>query len=182
MANEIEKKYRLNVVQKQSVLQALEDIGAAFEGEDYEENILFSNRELIEQKSVLRVRKIEGKTILTFKQRVQNEFAVKQNTEYETEVADFDEIVNIIESLGFRRALIYEKRRKTWKFRQVEIVVDELPFGDFMEIEGAVTAIAEAEMFLEAEDYEVVHETYPHLTMQFGKRSGETVEARFDKD
>ena len=179
MANEIEKKYRLNVVQKQDVLQALEEIGAAFEGEDFEENILFSNRELIEQKGVLRVRKTQDKTILTFKKRVQNEFAVKQNTEYETEVADFAEIVGIIESLGFRRALIYEKRRKTWKFRAVEIVIDELPFGDFMEIEGAVMAIAEAEMFLEAENYEVVHETYPHLTMQFGKRNGEVVEARF---
>ncbi len=181
MANEIEKKYRLNVVQKQELLQALEEIGATFEGEDFEENILFSNGEMIERKAVLRVRKTADKTILTYKQRVQNEFAVKQNTEYETEVADFGEIVNIIESLGFRRALVYEKRRKTWKFRQVEIVVDELPFGDFMEIEGAITAIAEAEMFLGAEDYEAVHETYPHLTMQFGKRNGETVEARFGK-
>jgi adenylate cyclase, class 2 len=179
MANEIEKKYRLNVLQKQDMLQALEEIGAVYEGEDFEENILFSNGDLIERKAVLRVRKTEDKTILTFKQRVQNEFAVKQNTEYETEVADFGEIVSIIESLGFRRALVYEKRRKTWKFRAVEIVMDELPFGDFMEIEGAVTAIAEAEMFLEAEDYEVVHETYPHLTMQFGKQNGELVEARF---
>lgn len=179
MANEIEKKYRLSDGQKASVLEALGEIGAEYQGADFEENILFSNSDLIEKKSVLRLRRIGEKTILTFKRRIQNEFAVKHNTEYETEVADFGEIAEILENLGFRRSLVYEKRRRTWNFRQVEIVVDELPFGDFMEIEGSVTAIAEAEMFLDAEDFEVVHETYPVLTMRFGTKKGDLIEARF---
>lgn len=181
MANEIEKKYRLTAGQNEFVLESLKEIGAEFEGEDFEENILFSNNDLLEKRAVLRLRKIGEKTILTYKQRVQNDFAVKQNTEYETEVADFGEISKIIESLGFRQVLVYEKRRRTWKFRAVEIVLDELPFGLFMEIEGSITAIAEAEMFLEAEDFEVEHQTYPNLTLQFGKRNGDLVEARFDR-
>lgn len=180
MANEIEKKYRLSREQNEFVLESLKEIGAVFEGEDFEENILFSNSDLVEKRAVLRLRKIDEKTILTYKQRVQNDFAVKQNTEYETEVSDFGEISKIIESLGFRQSLVYEKRRRTWKFRQVEIVLDALPFGLFMEIEGSVTAIAEAEMFLEAEDFEVEHLTYPNLTLQFGKQNGDLVEARFD--
>jgi adenylate cyclase class 2 len=180
MANEIEKKYRLSVVQRQEVLEALAEIGARFEGEDFEENILFSNPDLTVKRAVLRLRRIGEKTILTYKQRIENEFAIKQNTEYETEVADFDEIVKIIESLGFRRVLVYEKRRRTWKFRQVEIVLDELPFGLFMEIEGSVTTIAEAEMFLGAEDFEVEHTTYPNLTLLHGKQNGGLTESRFD--
>jgi adenylate cyclase class 2 len=180
MANEIEKKYRLSEEQKQSVLESLEEIGAEFQGEDFEENILFSNRELLEKRAVLRLRRIGEKTILTYKQRVQNEFAVKQNTEYETEVSDFDEIDKIIESLGFRRSLIYEKRRRIWNFRRVEIVLDTLPFGEFMEIEGSLMAIAEAEMMIGAEDFEAVHETYPNLTLRFGKQNGDLTEARFD--
>jgi len=180
MANEIEKKYRLTAGQKSAILEALKEIDAEFQGEDFEENILFSNADLVEKNAVLRVRRIDEKTILTYKQKIRNEFAVKQNTEFETEVADFGELVRIIESLGFRRTLVYEKRRRTWKFRQVEIVLDVLPFGDFMEIEGAMTAIAEAEMFLGAEDFEVEHETYPRLTARFGKQHGALTEARFD--
>lgn len=182
MANEIEKKYRLSAEQKETVLESLKEIGAEFKGEDFEENILFSNGDLIEKKAVLRLRRIDKKTILTYKQRVQNDSGIKNNIEYETEVSDFEEINKIFESLGYRRLLIYEKRRRTWKFKEVEIVVDELPFGEFMEIEGSVTTITEAEMFLEAEDFEVEHLTYPNLTLKYGKHSGDLVEARFDGD
>ncbi len=179
MANEIEKKYRLSEAEKAGVLESLDEIGAEFQGEDFEENILFANDELISKQAVLRLRRIGERTIITFKQKVQSNSAAKHHTEYETEVADFDEIAKIVENLGFRRALVYEKRRRTWNFRQVEIVLDTLPFGEFMEIEGSLTAIAEAEMFLGAEDFEVVPETYPILTAKFGKKNGDLIEARF---
>jgi adenylate cyclase class 2 len=182
MANEIEKKYRLTTEQKADVLESLEEIGAEYRGEDFEENIIFSNDDLLAKQAVLRLRRIGERTILTYKQKVQSQTGAKHHIEYETEIADFDEIAKIFKSLGFRRSLVYEKRRRTWNFRQVEIVLDVLPFGDFMEIEGSLTAIAEAEMFLGAEDFEVVPETYPNLTLRFGKRNGDLIEARFDRE
>jgi hypothetical protein len=51
--------------------------------------------------------------------------------------------------------------------------------GWFMEIEGSITAIAEAEMFLGIEYYETEHATYPHLTMKYGVQNEDLVEARF---
>jgi adenylate cyclase, class 2 len=180
MANEIEKKYRLSAAQKAGVLESLNEIGAEFQREDFEENILFSNDELRAKQAVLRLRRIGARTILTYKQKVQSDFAAKHHIEYETEVADFAEISKIFESLNYQAVLIYEKRRRTWTFRNVEIVLDRLPFGEFMEIEGSLMEIAEAEMFLGAEDFEVVPETYPNLTMRFGKQNGELFEARFD--
>ena len=179
MANEIEKKYRLSAGQKEEILESLKEIGAEYEGEDFEENILFYSPELLEQQAVLRLRRIGERTILTYKRKVLNNAGFKEHVEYETEVADFGEISKIIEVLGYKRALVYEKRRRTWRFRQVEIVLDGLPFGDFMEIEGSVTAIAEAEMFLGAEDFEIEPATYPMLTREFGKQNGELREARF---
>lgn len=181
MANEIEKKYRLAEGQKEALLEALGALGAEFRGEDFEENILFSNAELLAKRAVLRLRRIGEKTILTFKQRIENDSAVKQNTEYETAVADFDETARIFESLGYRRSLVYEKRRRTWTFRQVEIVLDALPFGDFMEIEGSISGIAEAEMLLGAEAFEAEHATYPNLTQKFGRQTGDLIEARFEE-
>lgn len=180
MANEIEKKYRLNEAQKAAVLESLKEIGAEFQGEDFEENILFSNDELIAGQAVLRLRRIGARTILTYKQKVKSDSAAKHHIEYETEVADFGEISSIFRSLNYRAVLVYEKLRRTWNFRDVEIVLDTLPFGEFMEIEGALSAIAEAEMFLGAEDFEAVPETYPNLTMKFGTKNGDLVEARFD--
>ncbi len=179
MAIETEKKYRLTEAQKQFVLNSLEEINAKYEGEDFEENMIYGGGILDEKQAVLRVRKTQSKTILTFKQRINNNFDVKQQTEHETEIADAEELAKIIENLGFEPRLVYEKRRKTWRFRLVEIVLDELPFGDFMEIEGSITAIAEAEMFLGIEDYETEHETYPRLTAKLGKPNGNLIEARF---
>lgn len=179
MAIEIEKKYRLTASERETVLKNLDEIGAQFGGEDFEENTLFYGGILAEKRAVLRLRKVGEKTILTYKERVRNDSDIKHHHEYETEIADFDESVKIFESLGFRRSLIYEKRRKRWHFRNVEVVLDELPFGSFMEIEGSVTAIAEAEIFLEAENFETEHETYPHLTLKFGAKNGNLIEARF---
>ena len=182
MANEIEKKYRLSSEQKERVLEALKKIGARFEGEDFEENILFSNSDLIEKRAVLRLRRIDKRTILTYKKRIENELAVKNNIEYETEVSDFEEASKIFENLGFRRTLVYEKRRRTWKFQEVEIVLDKLPFGEFMEIEGSKTTIAEAETLIGAEDFEAEHLTYQNLSLKYGRKNGDVVEARFDEE
>ena len=182
MANEIEKKYRLDKAQIESVLAALREIGAEFAGEDFEENILFSNPGLAEKQAVLRLRRIGERTVLTYKRKMRSASDAKVHVEHETEVGDFDEIRAIVENLGLSRVLVYEKRRRTWRFRQVEIVLDVLPFGDFMEIEGSLTAIAEAEMLLGAEDFEVVPETYPNLTLRLGKDIGGVTEARFERD
>lgn len=182
MAIETEKKYRLTEAQKTFVNDALREVKAEYVGEDFEENTIYGGGALDEKRAVLRIRKTEKKTILTFKQRISNAENVKQQIEHETEVIDAEEITKIVENLGFRPHLVYEKRRKTWKFRSVEIVLDTLPFGEFMEIEGEKFAIAEAEMLFGIEDFETVHETYPHLTIEFGKQNGEIREARFENE
>ncbi len=179
MAIEIEKKFTLSNDQREQILARLEEIGAQFTGEDFEENIIYGGGILHEKGAVLRVRKIADRTILNYKEPVPNASAYKQRAEYETKVENADELESIIESLGFTKTLVYEKRRKKWNFRSAEIVLDELPFGIYMEIEGSITAIAEAEMLLDAENLEEENETYPHLTERFGVREENSIEARF---
>lgn len=179
MAIEIEKKFTLSNDQRERILADLEEFGAKFVREDFEENIIYHSDLLMQKGAILRVRKIADKTILTYKEPVPNSLAFKQRIEYETEVGNADELEKIIESLGFTKVLVYEKRRNIWHFRDVEIVLDELPFGIYMEIEGSITAIAEAEMFLDGENLEEEHETYPRLTERFGVRKEHLIEARF---
>lgn len=179
MAIEIEKKFILSNDQREQVLENLKELGAEYIREDFEENTLYNGGILDEKRAVLRVRKIGDKTVLTYKQRIENAADVKQQIEYETVVEKAEEMEKIIESLGFNKVLIYEKRRQTWHFRAVEIVLDELPFGQYMEIEGSITAIVEAEMLLDIENLAVENETYPHLTQRFGVQKEKLIEARF---
>jgi adenylate cyclase class 2 len=180
MAIEIEKKYRITEAEREEIIASLEEFGAVFEGERFEENILFGNDEMLAKKSVLRLRRTDEGSYITFKQRIESVSEAKQQIEFESRVDDADAVRSIVESIGLTAVIVYEKRRKIYKFRSVELVIDELPFGLFMEIEGSLTAIAEAEMLLGIEDMEVEHETYPRLTAKFGKREGDLIVARFD--
>lgn len=181
MAIEIEKKYRLDAESKRAVEEALAEFGAEFAGEEFEENIIYGGGALDEQHAVLRIRRTGTRSFLTYKRRQESTSGVKRQTEHETAVADPDAAAEIVEALGLVPRIVYEKRRRTFRFRNVEVVLDVLPFGEFMEIEGSLTSIGEAEMILGAEDFPVVHETYPALTANLGVRAGGRVEARFER-
>ena len=181
MSIETEKKYRLDAGSKIEVTEALQEMGAEFIGRDFEENVIYSSDRLREINGAVRLRHVGGRTILTFKRRMPGDTGVKQQIEHETAVDDTESIRAILYELLIRPVLVYEKYRDTWKFRSVEVVLDELSFGSFMEIEGTVTAIREAEILLGIEHLETVPETYPALTSRLGTRNGDLIEARFDR-
>ncbi len=182
MSIEIEKKYRLTFERQEEVKRELIAAGSNCASSDFEENTIYSNDVLRSQGAIVRIRKIGERSILTFKRRIENQFDVKQQIEHETDISDAVAAEAIIAELGLMPIIVYEKYRATWKFRSVEIVLDELPFGFYMEIEGSVTAIEEAEVLLGLEDLETEHETYPRLTSRLGKTIGELTEARFNKE
>ena len=175
---EIEKKYRLPATRRGDVIKALKEMGGVFERDETEENTIYHG-DVFEGGGMVRIRRTDQRSLLTFKRRTESGSDVKQQIEYETEISDAEAADKIVRELGLTPKVIYEKRRSTWKLRQVEVVIDELPFGTFMEIEGSRTAIREAEMLLEIEDLETEHETYPLLTSRFGRKVGEILEARF---
>lgn len=116
---------------------------------------------------------------MTYKKSLKNDLKVKQHIEYETVVESSEEIENIIKALGFEMGMVYEKRRQTWYLQKVEICLDELPFGLFMEIEGKISEIGLIEMMLELEEFEVEYHTYPKLTFHLGIEKDGVIEARF---
>ena len=182
MAIEIEKKYRLNYDRRDDLKTELEASGGEFVGREFEENTIYSNDHLRSTSSIVRIRKTDHRAILTFKRRIENQFDVKQQIEHETDISNAAAAEAILSELGLTPVLVYEKYRDTWNFRSVEVVIDELPFGDYMEIEGTITAIKEAEILLGIEDLETEHETYPRLTARLGETVGETIEARFKRE
>lgn len=181
MAIEIEKKYRLNKKRLVELTAKLGELGAKFAYETFEENYLHRGGILDLRGAVLRLRKTETKTTLTYKERVASESEFKHQIEFETVVSDVEATENIIEKLGYKLAVVYEKHRKSWYLGNVEVVLDELPFGYYMEIEGAVEDILEAEKLLEITDLELEARGYPRLTTKFGVQNGTFIESRFEK-
>ena len=179
---ETEKKYRLPRSLREEVISRLKEFDAEDEGSQFEENIIYCGGILDEKNAVLRVRITEGRCLLTYKRRLASQSSFKEQLEYETEFADQRSMSEILYALGFRPRLIYEKKRHTWKFRNVEVVLDELPFGDYMEIEGTMIDITEAEMLLDIEDLEPENETYPRLTSRNGIIVNGVKESRFQKE
>ena len=92
MSIETEKKFQLNEEEFKRLEEMLEEFGAAFIGEDFEVNELYSGGILTDDNALLRVRKVNDKTILTYKRKLFSNLGVKQHTEYETEVTDAEAI------------------------------------------------------------------------------------------
>ncbi|HEV7683545.1 MAG TPA: class IV adenylate cyclase [Pyrinomonadaceae bacterium] len=179
MAVEIEKKYRLSKKQRTAVLLRLPKIGGKRIGEEFEENTLYAGNGLDMGRSVLRLRRIGKRGILTYKERFPTRSDIKHQREDETRVADPDAMELILDALGFRPALVYEKRRETWTLGNAEIVIDELPFGLFMEIEGPEESIRDIESKLAIKRLRTEPATYPQLTAKKGKNRDGVIESRF---
>ena len=141
MSVETERKYRLSPKRLDEITAKLNELGAQFDKEVFEVNYQHRGGEMDERGATLRLRKIGDFTVLTYKEKVKSEEGTKQKLEYETSVSDVEAMERIIERLGYRLTAVYEKRRKYWKLSDAEVVLDELPFGLFMEIEGTVETI-----------------------------------------
>jgi adenylate cyclase class 2 len=89
---------------------------------------------------VLRLRQ-DSRARLTFKEPGTSVDGVVSRYEAEVEVSDFDTIDQILMRLGYVTTMVYEKYRTTWHLGSCEVVLDELPFGNFVEIEGSYSAI-----------------------------------------
>ncbi|HEX7772346.1 MAG TPA: class IV adenylate cyclase, partial [Pyrinomonadaceae bacterium] len=121
---EVEKKFRLTKRQRDAVLKRLPEIGASLEREEFEENTLYGGGPLQTASCVLRMRRIGKNATLTYKRHLQGASAIKQRREEETDVADPEAMEAILEALGFTAAMVYEKRRQTWRLGKTEIVID----------------------------------------------------------
>ena len=181
MPIEIEKKYRITAKQREAVRARLPEIGAKREGDEFEVNTLYTGEAIELGQAVLRLRRIDERAVLTYKERVGTRTDIKEQLELETGVDNPAAIEFILEVLGYYPALVYEKRRETWRLGKTEIVVDELPFGLFMEIEGEEQSIRDIESKLAIKRLANEPLTYPRLTMKHGTNIGGVIEARFDQ-
>ncbi len=105
----------------------------------FEHNVRYEtgDNRLLKNRCLLRLRK-DRQARLTFKSPPPaTDPRFKIYRELEVCLDDFDTMDAILEALGFFRRQIYEKWRETWQLDETTVCLDSMPFGNFVEIEGA---------------------------------------------
>jgi adenylate cyclase, class 2 len=119
--------------------ETLEGLGANLvQSRIYERNLRFDTVDgtLTSNAQVLRLRQ-DSANRLTFKGPSEVIDGVSARTEIEFTVDDFEEAQALLEALGYRISMIYEKYRSVYGLCSTLVTLDEMPFGFFAEIEGS---------------------------------------------
>jgi len=137
---EIEAKIKVDSLTK--VARCLKKLGAEFLRGRLHTDTYFDDARATLRKSdsALRIRRrLIGKKeqfAITFKgPRQKGRF--KQRREIQFEVADADSAEMLLVSLGYKKSLVFQKKRCLWRLDGCEVALDTLPLlGNFVEIEG----------------------------------------------
>ena len=140
MPVEIEAKLKVDSLEQ--VEQTLAELDAEFVEEQLHTDHFFdsSGSKLIKTDRGLRLRRLTAnkgeRIILTYK-GPKKKGPFKRRVEIEVEVKDLDAAGQLLRALGFEQILVYEKKRRLWRFGQCEVALDRLvQLGTFVEIEG----------------------------------------------
>jgi adenylate cyclase class 2 len=130
---EIEAKFYLSHFAP--IQERLHELGARCVRErSSERNWRFDTRDgcLAAKGEILRLREDNG-VHLTYKRRIDQP---EVRREIEIEVEQVENTRALLEALGFEVTQVYEKYRQEFHWGVINIALDQLPFGDFVEIEG----------------------------------------------
>ncbi len=177
MANNYnETEIKLYVPNLQTVQQKLEAASAELTAPRvYERNVRYDNKErtMTPRDMVVRLRE-DTRVRLTYKDDGTVENGITSRFEAEVEVSDFDAMETILGKLGYTPYLTYEKYRTTYEIDSAEVVLDEMPYGNFVEIEGDGDAIERIIQTLELHDSKRFDGSYSTLFERLRKKLGLT--------
>jgi adenylate cyclase, class 2 len=133
---ELEVKFYLS--RRKEMERKLHALGTITAPRVLEINLRFDtpDKALTSAGKVLRLRR-DSKSRVTYKGLAISDGGANLRQELEFSVSDFDTARALFEALGYQVYTIYEKYRTTYLVDHLEVVLDELPTGDFLEIEGA---------------------------------------------
>jgi adenylate cyclase class 2 len=166
----IEIEAKLKVDSFKGIEKRLKALGAEFLRERLHTDAYFDDEKssLRKSDSAMRLRhQLIGRrdqVVITYKgPRRKGRF--KQRQEIQFEVGDAELAEMFLVAIGYKRTLVYQKKRRVWHYRDCEIALDELPLlGKFIEIEGpGAQRIAAVQKKLGLDDLPHIHESYAVL-------------------
>jgi len=133
-----EAEVKFYIKDLQSLEGRLRSLGAQLtQPRTFEQNLRFDtpDNELAKGSKVLRLRR-DLQARLTFKGPSEYVDGVRIRKEIEFVLADFQAGWQLLLELGYLVSMQYDKYRAVYDLLGVQISLDELPFGNFLEIEG----------------------------------------------
>jgi adenylate cyclase class 2 len=176
MATEIEVKFALR--DRAELVRRLHELGATrLYPETFEDNIVLDRRgELRTKGALLRVRKFGKYSLVTYKGPMSIEGGIKSREEVQTGIESFELAIQLFDSLGYKPMFRYQKFREVWRVKEVEVVLDRTPIGEYFEIEGAVDVIREVAGQLGMNMDHALRQTYADLYRQARRTRGDLPE------
>ncbi len=148
--NQLEVEVKFHLQQVEAMQQRLIGFGAIAHPKVFELNLRFEDAEhtLKADQKLLRLRRDDA-CRLTFKSKPSTmNTECKVYREMEVTVSDFNTMQDILNALGFHTVQTYEKWRQVFVWKDVELCIDTLPYGSFLEIEGSEEKIKDAAALL----------------------------------
>lgn len=180
MGTEIEAKYY--VPDLESVRNQLVEWGAEISHPRvHERNQLFLSpyQDFKAERIILRLRQ-DTETKITYKSPLTSpDENIRVRRELETIVGDYETMHAILTALGYYPELFYEKYRTVYTlpdYPNIEIMLDELPYGDFIEVEGELEDIKTILVRLELPDNQQIHTNYAGIFWAVKKAQNLTIE------
>jgi adenylate cyclase class 2 len=167
MAQEIEVKFPLR--DRDGLIRKLKDAGAQqLYPETFEDNIVLDRRgELRTKGALLRVRKFGKYSLATYKGPMSIEDGIKSREEVQTGVESFELAIQLLDSLGFKPVFRYQKFREVWRVKNVEVVIDRTPIGEYFEIEGPIDLIRQVATDFGMNMDQAIRQSYSDLYRQY---------------
>ena len=144
--NQQELEIKLYLSNLSAFQQKVETLGGQLvEPRLHEINLRFDtpDGELTRTAQVLRLRQ-DTAARLTYKGPGETVGGVHARREIEFTVSDYQSAQLLLESLGYQISLMYEKFRATYMLDGLQVTLDEMPYGNFTEIEGSDPAAIRA--------------------------------------
>jgi predicted adenylyl cyclase CyaB len=139
MSVETEAKIALRAGEMELIRSRLLFLGATRGPVDDEQNVVFDVKLRNERRRRrLRLRTFDGRAdaVLTSKGPAQKTSAFKSRDEFEVRVHSAESARELLTQLGFRPRVAYNKHREHWHIGETVVALDQLAFGDYLEIEG----------------------------------------------
>lgn len=162
----VETELKFEVIDFQLILKKLEHQNGKCTPWYFEKNIVLDDQEgsLKNKDVLLRLRSgLDNRITLKAPLPDNKQGTVKARNEYETQVMDLREMESILNMLGYKLWLTYEKFRQKWILDEVKVCLDILPFGRFVEIEGEERQILDVAEILELDVSCSTDKTYHDL-------------------
>lgn len=135
-----------------------------------ESNVLFDNRKRTLRKHgrLLRLRRVSGHGLLTFKEPSETT-RYKKRWEIETHLRDSDVIDTIFSKIGYHPVFRYEKFRTEYGGSSDggHVLVDETPIGNFLELEGKPRWIDRTARLLGYSHADYINRSYGYLYLAY---------------